>query len=386
MGGPSYRKLIEESSDIIATIGVDGAVTYASPAVRHILGYDPEELIGEIGYEYQHPDDRETLADAIGSIRAEPGERQVIETRVRQTDGSRCWIGATLRNRLDDPDIDWILVRGRDLSGRNGPKGGPGRYQALADEYETLLRTVEDAIFFVAVEPADAEHVFRFERLSRSYEAQTGITTEDVRGESPTDVFGDELGTEPRENCRRCVAAREPITYQEEIPVETGARFWQTNLAPVITDGDVTRITGITRNVTEQVKRERQLHGQNERLDEFASVVSHDIRNPLNVAQARAELLAEECESEHLVPIVRSLDRMEEAISDTLTLARQGQVVTEKSPIASVNLVGACWKPVSTAEASIEIEDEVTISGDWGRLQHVFENPFETQSSTVGWT
>jgi len=92
-------------------------------------------------------------------------------------------------------------------------------------------------------------------------------------------------------------------------------------------------------------------------------VVSHDIRNPLNVAQGLAELLANDCDSEHLVPIVESLDRMEALVSET-------------EPIGLVNLVGACWQTVPTAEATVEIEDEVTITGDRDRLQHVFENLF----------
>ena len=67
---------------------------------------------------------------------------------------------------------------------------------------------------------------------------------------------------------------------------------------------------------------------------------------------------------------------MEEFISDTLTLARQGQVVSEQESIKLVNIIGACWKTVSTAEATIQIEDEITIKGDRSRLQHIFENLF----------
>jgi len=105
-------------------------------------------------------------------------------------------------------------------------------------------------------------------------------------------------------------------------------------------------------------------------------VVSHDLRNPLNVAQGRAELLGNDCDSEHLSPIVKSLDRMEEIITDTLTLAKEGQVVSDSEPIELVNIIGTCWKNVRTDEATIEIEDEVTITGDRSRLQHVFENLF----------
>lgn len=373
MDGDLHRKLVEESSDIATIIDSEGMITYVSPSVTRTLGYEPEELVGAVGYEYQHPDDRETVADAIETIQANPDDTQVIETRFRHADGSWCWIEATLQNRFDDPDISGILVNSRDISQR---KRQEQQYQELAKEYKTLLETAEDNIFFLTVESADGEHVFRFKRLNRAYEEQTGITTEDVRGETPTAVFGDDLGAQLRANYRQCVNAREPISYEEEVPVGTGARFWQTVLTPVITTGEVTQIIGITRNITERVKQERQLRSQKEQLDEFATVVSHDLRNPLNVAQTRADLLATDCESEHLPAIVESLTRMEEIISDTLVLARQGQVVSDPEPIELADIVGACWRTVRTEEATIEIEDEVTITGDRSRLQHVFENLF----------
>ncbi|EMA60336.1 sensor histidine kinase [Halorubrum lipolyticum] len=373
MEGELHRKLVEEFADIATIINSDGTITYVSPSVTRTLGYEPKELVGEVGYEYQHPDDRDAVADAIESLQTNPDPTQIIETRFRRADGSWCWIEATLQNRFDDPDISGILVNSRDISQR---KRQEQQYQALAEEYRTLLETVEDSMFFLTVESADGECVFRFERLNRSYEEQTGITTEEVGGKTPIDVFGEDLGAELQANYLRCVNAQKSISYEEEVPVETDARFWQTVLTPVITNREVTRIIGITRNITEQVERERQIRRQKEQLDEFASVVSHDLRNPLSVAQGRAELLDDDCDSEHLAPIVRSLDRLEEIIADTLTLAREGQVVSDSEPIELVNLVGVCWRNVPTDEATIEIKDDVAITGDRSRLQHVFENLF----------
>jgi len=373
MDGELHRRLIEEFSDIRTIIDSDGTITYVSPSVARTLGYDPEELVGEVGYEYQHPDDREAVADAIESVRTNPDETRTIETRFRHADGSWRWIESTLQDRFDDPKIDGILMNSRDISRR---KRQEQRFREPAKEYETLLNAADDSIFFLTVESTDGEYVFRFERLNRAYEEQTGITTEEIRGKTPTEMFGEELGSQLRANYRQCVNARESISYEEEVPVKTGARFWQTVLSPVITNGEVTRIIGIARNITERVKQERQLRSQKEQLDEFANVVSHDLRNPLNVAQARTELLANECDSEHLAPILRSLDRMEEIVADTLTLAREGQVVSDPEPVELADLIGVCWLNVHTDEATIEIEDEATIRGDRSRLQHVFENLF----------
>lgn len=367
-----YRQFVEKSLDVAAVIDADGRISYASPAVERILGYDSEALEGERYAEHQHPDDREATATAVERLEADPGETAVIETRIRHADGSWRWLEASVQSRFDDELIGGILVTGRDISER---KAREREFEALASEYRTLLDTVDDGIFFLAV-TGERGQEFRFERVNRTYEEQTGLTSEEMKDRTPKQVFGEDIGAELEANYRRCVGAGGSISYQEEVPVETGARFWQTNLTPVVEDGEVRRLIGITRNVTGQVRRQRQLRSQNEQLEEFAGVVSHDLRNPLGVAQARTALLAEECHSDHVDPVVRSLDRIEAIVRDTLTLARKGQVVGETGPVLLVELVGRCWKSVSTGDAAIEVVDDATIQGDESRLQHVLENLF----------
>ena len=368
-----YPTLVAEVDDLVTVVDADGILTYVSPAVTRVLGYEPDDLVGHEGYEFVHPEDRERNADALNAVLSDPSESETVEVRFRHADGSWRWIEATMRNRLDDDVIDGVLLSSRDITER---KEYELEARALAEEYEALLNSVEDAIFLLDVEDGGDGVRFEFERLSPSYERQTGITTEEVQGRTPRDVFGEEQGSELEANYHRCVKAGEPISYQEELRVGDGARFWQTKLAPVVSAGDVTRLVGVTRNVTERVERERQLRQQNARLEEFASVISHDLRNPLNVAQGRATLLAEQAESDHLGPLLQALDRMEAIVEDTLTLARQGDIISETESVSLTDLVGRCWAAVHTDDATVEVVDEVTLQADPDRLRHVFENLF----------
>ncbi|PHQ47228.1 PAS domain-containing sensor histidine kinase [Halorubrum sp. C3] len=368
-----YRTLVEEVNDLATVVDTDGTITYVSPAITRILGYDPDELVGHEGFEFVHPEDRERNADALESVLSNPSGSETVEVRFRHADGSWRWIEATMRNRVDDDIIDGILLSSRDITER---KEYEREARELAEEYEAVLNSVEDAIFLMNVEEDGDGVRFEFERLSPSYERQTGITTEEVQGQTPQAVFGEEQGAELAANYHRCVKAGEPISYQEELLVSEGARFWQTKLAPVVSDGEITRLVGVTRNVTERVERERQLRQQNERLGEFASVISHDLRSPLNVAQGRAALLAEQGESEHLDPLLQALDRMEAIVEDTLTLARQGDTISETESVSLTDLVGKCWATVDTDDATIDIVDEMTFQADPDRLRHVFENLF----------
>jgi PAS domain S-box-containing protein len=130
----------------------------------------------------------------------------------------------------------------------------------------------------------------------------------------------------------------------------------------------------IFRDVTERRARERELRRQNERLDEFASVVAHDLRNPMNVAQGRVALARDRSESEHLEIAAESLRRIETIIDDTLTLARQGKSVGDLESVDLRAVVEQCWGVVSTADAELTVEAAVTVRADPGRLRHIVEN------------
>ena len=380
-GSDWHQTLIEQVNDLITVVDTEGTITYVSPAVTRVLGYDPEELVGHEGYEFVHPEDQERNAEALETVLSNPSTSKTIEVRFHHADGSWRWIEATMQNRVDDDVIDGILVSSRDITER---KAYEAEAQKFAEEYEALLNNVEDAIFLINVEADDADTRFEFERLSPSYERQTGLTTEEVRGQTPREVFGEDQGAALASNYHRCVNAGEPISYQEELQVDDDARFWQTKIAPVVSGGEVTRLVGVTRNVTDRVERERQLRQQNERLDEFASVISHDLRNPLGVAQGRATILAEQIESEHLDVLLGNLTRMESIVEDTLTLARQGNTISDTESINLTDIVGKCWANIDTDEAAIEIVDETTFQADPDRLQHVFENLFRNAAEHGG--
>lgn len=126
----------------------------------------------------------------------------------------------------------------------------------------------------------------------------------------------------------------------------------------------------------EVAAREREIKREVERLDRFASIISHDLRNPLNVAKGRLELVRETCDSEDLDTVASALDRMDGIIDDVLTMAREGQEVPEdeREPVNLADCAESCWEHVATADASLEIEGDFTMNADRSRLREVFEN------------
>ncbi|QCC47389.1 histidine kinase N-terminal 7TM domain-containing protein [Halobellus limi] len=134
--------------------------------------------------------------------------------------------------------------------------------------------------------------------------------------------------------------------------------------------------TIVIRDVTERRRREWELERQNERLEEFASVVSHDLRNPLNVAEGRVDLAREDCDSEHLDAALQAHDRMETLIDDLLALARSGDSTNDVRPVDLGDLVDRCWLHTRAEEATLRVETDRTVPADRNRLQQLFENLF----------
>lgn len=132
-------------------------------------------------------------------------------------------------------------------------------------------------------------------------------------------------------------------------------------------------------------RRTRELERQNGRLEEFASVVSHDLRNPLNVAQGRLGIARQECTAageagaaidEHLETVEDAHDRMEELIEDILALAKQGAADIAAEPVPLDKLATETWTTVETGDATLRVDTERTIRADRNRLRQLLENLF----------
>ena len=189
-------------------------------------------------------------------------------------------------------------------------------------------------------------------------------------------------------------------------------------------------------DITALRERERQLEQQNERLEGFAGIVSHDLRNPLNVARGRLELSLESVNGEsvegpdeegpdeegsdgirgseaqgdeaqgdeaqgdeaqgdeahrggllgHLEATGRALGRMDAIIEDVLTLTWGGRDLRpdDLSPRSLGALAEAAWDQVDTAEARLQLDAPPSFRCDKDRLQRLLENLFRNAIEHAG--
>lgn len=236
-----FRRLIEYSTDVVSIVDANGVYQYITPSSERILGYSPEELIGESGFEYVHPDDRDTMEVFAHSVE----DSEVIpkiEFRFDHKEEGWIWLEAHARNLVDEPLIGGFVVH--------------------------------------------------------------------------------------------------------------------------------------SRNVTQRKRREQELTRQNERLESVVDAVSHDLRNPLNVAEGHLDLARRTDDSEHFERVGRAHDRVKQIIDDLVTLARKGETVEESDPIELQAVIESAWRNTETHGATLRHDVTGTLRADRSRLQRLLENLF----------
>lgn len=114
--GKRYAKLVENSSDVICVVDETGEGTFLSPSAKHVLGYEPGELIGDNAFEYIHPDDQEYAMLTFYHLLEHPEKQAKIEYRFKDPDREWPVLEARAKNLLDDEVVQGFVVNTRDVT------------------------------------------------------------------------------------------------------------------------------------------------------------------------------------------------------------------------------------------------------------------------------
>ncbi|MDX2218719.1 MAG: EAL domain-containing protein [Burkholderiales bacterium] len=113
-----FRALSESAMDIVTVVDAEGVILYQSPSVRHLLGVDPESMIGLNQFDIIHRDDSPAIRDRFKELITKGMLDRPVEFRVRHADGTWRTLESIGKNCLDVPAIRGIIVNTRDVSER----------------------------------------------------------------------------------------------------------------------------------------------------------------------------------------------------------------------------------------------------------------------------
>ncbi|WP_225317798.1 HAMP domain-containing sensor histidine kinase [Haloferax sp. CBA1148] len=117
---------------------------------------------------------------------------------------------------------------------------------------------------------------------------------------------------------------------------------------------------------------------ERDQVEEMAATISHDLRNPLNVARGNLELGRETNEDEFFETTADALDRMSTLIDDLLSFAKQEYATPDFAPVSIADIATRSWDLLETGDATfhLELDDDTVIVADPSRLQELFSNLF----------
>jgi PAS domain S-box-containing protein len=329
-------------------------VRQVNPAFEETFGYDAETLVGANIDSYVIPDGATRSGGEINRELFETGRvsRQVSR---RTVDGVREFHAeiVLIDSEAETPEAYAIYVD-------------------ITDDIRARRRL--EALFgnspdMIDIHDAEGTILDANERFCE----ELGYTESEVVGSNAWDIDR-KVDRAAAHDLWEAIDINDPVRLETVFERRDGSTFpVEVHLVRLDIQGE-DRFMVISREITDRKERERELERQNERLEEFAEVLSHDLRNPLSVAEGRLELAPEECETDDIDAAAAALDRMGALIEDVLTVARDGQSVTDPEPVDLAATVESSWRNVDTGTAEIVVGTDRTILADEGRLRRLFEN------------
>jgi PAS domain S-box-containing protein len=365
-----FRKVTESIDEVVWMSDPEKEeMLYVNHTYEEIWGQSVESLYEDPTsfLDAIHPEDRDRVEQAL--------EEQVTggydeEYRIVRPDGEVRWIHDRTDIVKDDTgEVYRIVGTASDITER---KEHERELQRVRDRMEFALDATDAIVWDWNVDDDEAS-------FYPSPETLFGTTVEDW------DDFIDVVHPEDRQTVREAVEhsleTGEPKYEEIRINRDGDVRWIEAPGYPISDDDGTTQMIGVARDITDSKRTELELERQNEQLEEFASIVSHDLRNPLSIAAGRLELAQAECDSEHLDRAAQALGRMESLIEDLLRRAtnetlftRGAESVPELDSVELATAIETCWQNVATREATLVVETDQTIRADRSRLQQLFEN------------
>jgi len=268
-----FRSLVQNASDVITVLGADGKILYESPSIRSVLGYEPDELVGENAFDYVHPEDAERVSAEFASVVNDPGTVPSLGFRFRHKDGSWRHLETTGSNLLDDPGVRGIVANSRDVTER---KEAERRLREAEFRYRALVENIPAVTY---TQPVGNTAAVGY--VSPQFEELFGYSPE--HGAPDRDHWSSVIHPDDRERVlaedERTEEAGGPFRAEYRQLAGDGRFVWVRDEAVLVHDEDGNPLfwQGVIFDITEQKRAEEELRRSEERFRALVRYTSDTI-------------------------------------------------------------------------------------------------------------
>ncbi|WP_280585871.1 PAS domain S-box protein [Halorubrum sp. Boch-26] len=385
-----HRRLVDELPNAVALYDADERFSVVNDRLAEVYETTPEELTGRESPLLQRL--RETREDdPFAALVA--GDRERLSETIELDLPARAdaIIDISLQRLVIDGEFDGVIGISRDVTEKRR------RQRELERTSARLEALYEDSPDMVDIHDESGEIVDANSVIA----SQLGYDREEIVGMNVWEI-DDELDREDGMDLWQSLEVGETRRLETTFRRADGTTFpVEVQVRRVDVRGD-DRYLATSRDISERKAYERRLERENERLDEFASMVSHDLRNPLTVLSGYLRLARETGNESYFERCETAVDEMDRLIDDVLSLARQGDAVDSVGPVPLDGLatryatdtfgstesdggVEAGGSEDGSGESvEVAVETESDVLADPGRLKRLLQNLFRNAAEHGG--
>jgi len=276
-----FRALIENISDAILLLDINARIIYQSPSAERISGFMAADAVGKQISEFIHPADLAAGTSYLKQVILQPGISLQNSYRIRQKKGSFIWVEGSFTNFLHDENIGAITVNYRDITERKSAED-------LLQKSEANLRTIFDNTNVSYVLSDKDFKIISFNATAVStYHNEFKIEIKE--GDNLLNLLPEERKAQSRERFERTLDG-EKVNYELSMLQPDGSSTWyNVNMFSVRDDinnllGFIISSENITHRKNIELERSKMLSDivrHNKDLEQFAYIISHNLRSPV---------------------------------------------------------------------------------------------------------